>query len=110
MLAVALCLSGCAAPVFTSVAMSQPGDDALDCAALHQQIADNTAAGAAAARADKRTENGNVAKTVGSAIPYVGLLVAATTDLSNQDQVKARALADRNERLAYLAKQKGCTP
>ena len=39
-----------------------------------------------------------------------GILVAATTDLSNQDQVKARALADRNERLAYLAKQKGCTP
>ena len=89
--------------------MSQPGDEDLSCDALQQQIAANTTAGAEFQRRDKQTENGNVAKTIGSAIPYVGILVGATTDLSNEDQVKARALADRNERLENLAKQKGCT-
>jgi hypothetical protein len=36
------------------------------------------------------------------------LALVASTDLSNEEQVKARALADRIERLQYLAKQKGC--
>lgn len=89
--------------------MVQPGDEALSCSDLNKQIADNAAAVAAFQHQDKDVENGNIARGVGSAIPYVGIVVAASTDLSNEEQVKARALADRNERLANLAKQKGCT-
>lgn len=109
-LAAALALGGCATRDYTPVAITQPGDDALGCAAIAQQIADNNAAEAMFIRKDKNTESGNVAKTIGTALPYVGILVGATTDLSNEDQVKARALADRNEHLDYLAKKKGCTP
>jgi hypothetical protein len=109
LLAAALLLGGCATRTYTPVAISQPGDDALSCPVIAQQIADNNAAEAVFVRKDKNAESGNAVKTVGTAIPYVGILVGATMDLSNEDQAKARALADRNEHLAYLAKQKGCT-
>lgn len=109
LVAALVCLCGCAAREVVPVAMAQPGDDALDCAALKRQIADNAAAEAVYVRKDKQVENANIAKGVGSAIPYVGLLIGASSDLSNEEQVKARALADRNERLAYLAKQKRCS-
>ena len=108
LIACAIGMSGCAAREFTAVAMTQPGDDQLTCAALKQQIADNSAAEAKFQSADKEVEQANVAKGIGSAIPYVGIAIAGSTDLSNEEQVKARALADRNQQLAYLAKQKGC--
>jgi hypothetical protein len=108
-LACALCLGACAAREVTPVAMSQPGDDALSCDALAQQIAANETARAVYIRKDKDVENGNIAKGVGSAAPFVGPLIAGSTDLSNEEQVKARALADRNQQLTYLSKQKGCT-
>lgn len=104
-----LLLGGCATHDYTPVAITQAGDSELSCPAIAQQIADNNTAEGAFIRKDKNAEAGNVVKTVGTAIPYVGILVGATMDLSNEDQVKARALADRNEHLAYLAKQKGCT-
>lgn len=104
----ALSLAGCAAREVTPVAMSQPGDDALTCDALNAQIAANSASQAAYEKKDKQVENANVAKGVGGAAPFVGPIIAASTDLSNEEQVKARALADRDEQLKYLAKRKGC--
>jgi hypothetical protein len=108
LIACAIGVSGCAAREFTPVAMSQPGDDELACPALKQQIADNSAAESKFQSADKQVEQENVAKGVGGAIPVAGILIAGSTDLSNEEQVKARALADRNERLEGLARQKGC--
>lgn len=108
MIAGAACLCGCAAKPVTPIAMSQPGDDALDCAAIAQQIATNRTKEEEFVRKDKKVEQQNVAKGVAGVIPGVGLLIESSTDLSNTEQVKARSLADRNERLAYLAKQKGC--
>jgi hypothetical protein len=89
--------------------MEQPGDDALSCAQIRQQIADNTTAEGKFARADRQVENGNTAKVVGSAVPIVGPLIVGSADLSNEEQVKFRALAGRNEHLAFIAKQKGCS-
>lgn len=106
--ACALSLCGCAAREVTPVAMSQPGDDALGCDALAQQISANSAAEAEYQRKDKQVENANIAKGVGSAVPFAGPLIAGSTDLSNEEQVKARSLADRNEQLEYLSKHKGC--
>jgi hypothetical protein len=103
------CLFGCAAREVTPIAISQPGDEQLSCDALKQQIADNSAAEAVYRRKDKQVESGNTAKTAGAAIPVAGLFIAGSIDLSNEEQVKARALADRIEQLQFLAKQKGCT-
>ena len=102
-------LWGCAAKTVTPVSMVQPGDDQLTCAELDKQIADNLKAAEDFMRKDKQTENANVAKNVGGVIPGLGLLLIASTDLSNEEQIKGRAILDRNERLTYLSKQKGCT-
>ena len=104
-----LCLCGCAAREVTPVSMSQAGDEALSCAELQQKIAENDAAARAFLIKDKQVENENVVKGVGSAVPYVGILIGASTDLSNEEQIKARALIDRNEWLTSLSKKKGCT-
>lgn len=108
LLACVLLLCGCAARQVTPIAMSQPGDDALTCDTLSSQIAANDIAEADYRKQDKQVENGNIAKGIGSATPFVGPIIAGSTDLSNEEQVKARSLADRNEQLKYLAKQKGC--
>ncbi len=89
--------------------MSQPGDQDLGCPALNQQIADNTAAAQKFLKRDHQVTEANIAKQVGGAIPIAGLLLIASTDLSNKEQVEARALADRDENLQFLAKQKNCT-
>jgi hypothetical protein len=104
----ALCLGGCAAKQFAEIPISQPGDDQLSCSDIRKEIDANATAQAVFVHKDKQVEAGNTAKTVASATPFVGPLIAGTMDLSNEEQVKARALADRNERLSYLAKQKGC--
>ena len=89
--------------------MSQATDETLTCPQLQRQIADNQSEESRLLVKDKEVERGNVVKGVGSAIPYVGLAIAAQTDLSNEEQVKARALADRNGWLKILVKRKGCT-
>lgn len=108
MLAGALCLCGCAAKPVTPVQMAQPGDESLGCPELRRQIAENRSEAQKYFRKDKNVENGNTAKTVGSAIPGLGILLAASIDLSNVEQIKARAMVDRDERLTFLARQKNC--
>ncbi len=89
--------------------MAQPGDESLSCPELQRQIVENRAEAQKYFRKDKDVENGNTAKTVGSAIPGLGILLAASIDLSNVEQIKARAMVDRDERLTFLARQKNCT-
>jgi len=109
----ALCaciLAGCAAKQVTSVPMTQAGDDQLDCSQLAQQIKSNQNQADYLQKKDQQVSQENVAKNVaGAIIPYAGVLAIASTDLSNEEQVNARALTDRNEELTYLARKKGCT-
>ncbi len=89
--------------------MVQPGDESLTCQGLKQEIEKNTAAAQRFMERDHQVTQANTAKFVGSAIPWVGLLVFASTDLSNKEQVEARALIDRDEHLEFLSKQKHCS-
>lgn len=112
-LAVGFCaaaLSACAAKQYAAVPMEQPGDEQLTCVQLKDQIAANEKAAAEFVKKDKNVENKNVAKGVASVVPVIGILSALSTDLSNEEQVKARSIIDRNERLTFLSKQKGCSP
>jgi hypothetical protein len=102
-------LLGCAAANVTPVHMSQPGDENLSCEALHQEVANNTAAAENFIKRDRKVQDGNIAKGIGGAIPYLGILLAGSTDLSNKEQIQGRALVDRDERLTYLSNQKHCT-
>jgi hypothetical protein len=83
-----LCIAGCAATHVTPVSMTQPGDDHLTCLQLTERIA---------------------AKAAISVVPIAGLLAIASVDLSNEEQVRARSIIDRNERLIILAHSKGCS-
>jgi hypothetical protein len=85
--------------------MTQPGDDQLNCAQIDDEIKRNQAAANDLLQRDKSVETGNVAKGV---LLGGGLLAAMVMDLSNAEQVNARALVDRNERLTLLAKSKAC--
>lgn len=110
LLAGGVCLTGCAARNVVPVAMTQPGDEALDCASLARELAANEASAARFLHQDRQVEQANTARNVGSVIPGVGLLLVLSTDLSNEEQIKARALIDRDEQLRFLAKRKQCTP
>jgi hypothetical protein len=89
--------------------MSQQGDENMNCAQLAQQLNENQAGIDALVRKDKKVREENIAKNVaGAVIPGAGLLLIASTDFSNTEQIRARALMDRNQQLNYLAKQKGC--
>lgn len=103
-------VSSCAAKQFAAMPMEQPGDEQLTCVQLQEQRAANEKAAAAFLAKDETVENKNIAKGVASALPFVGILAALSTDLSNEEQVKARSILDRNERLTFLSKQKGCSP
>lgn len=101
----ALCL-GCAARPVTPVMMSQPGDDALSCEQLDQQIAANRNAAVELVRKDKEVEQGNTAKIVAATVFSVWL--AMSIDLSHEEQIVMRSLYDRNERLVALKQVKSC--
>jgi len=109
-LAAAASLGGCAAKTVIPVQMAQPGDETLDCAALADQIAQNELMASDFVKKDQQVQRLNTARNVGSVIPGLGLLLVMSTDLSNDEQIRGRALVDRDERLRFLAKHKRCTP
>ena len=99
---------GCAARVVVPVAVSQPGDPALDCAQITTEMRANRAAAERYALADKRLEQSNVAAGVASAV--VGWPALLAMDLTREEQIQVRALADRNARLEAMGQGKECLP
>jgi hypothetical protein len=108
-MAAALGFAACAATPAHPVAMTQEGDDQLSCPQIDYELHANAQAAEEQLRKDRSTERANTAKVISTAVPFVGLVTGASIDLSNVEQIKARALLDRNERLTYLARTKGCT-
>lgn len=85
--------------------MAQPGDIDLSCDELETEMLRNAQEAAALAGTDDRIKQENDAKTV------VGVIVAPvllTVDLSDAEQVRYRALWDRNENLGRLRREKEC--
>jgi hypothetical protein len=106
---VILSLAACAARPVEPVSMAQPGDDKLGCQQIAVQITGNRTAVMAFRQQDQQARDGNVAKVaIGSIVPIAGLAALAAVDLSNEEQVKERSMADRNDRLMLLAHSKGC--
>jgi hypothetical protein len=106
---IGLTLAACGTRHVTPVSMSQRGDETLTCSELFEELRVNRSDALRLTARDRNVEQGNVAKNVvGGLLAPIGLLLIATSDLSNEEQVKARSLTDRNERLIYLARTKGC--
>lgn len=77
--------------------MSQAGDEQLSCSQILAERDANLQAAKVFFKKDQDTEVANVFRSL-----------LCCPDLSNDDQVRARALIDRNEKLTYLANTKGC--
>ncbi len=88
--------------------MSQEGDESLNCTELRSEIGRNEVSAEAFIKRDKKVMEENTVKGIGSAIPFLGILLVTSTDLSNKEQIEARALLDRNERLTFLYDKKNC--
>jgi hypothetical protein len=104
--AVVLCLAACAPQAVTPVVISQSTDDQLTCAEIDQQIKSNQLAAAELLHKNKAVQEANTAKVVASAV-FSGW-IALSVDLSHEEQIRMRALSDRNEELLRLKKQKKC--
>jgi hypothetical protein len=99
-------LTNCAARRVDPVAMTQPTDDRLTCSEIDQEMKSNQAEAAELLQKNKEVDQANAAKVVASVV--LSGWFALTVDLSKEEQVKMRALADRNEALALLKANKRC--
>ncbi len=93
-------LAGCGTRKVAPTAMTRDGDETMTCAALVLEIKANREAAAAHFLRDKQVENANAV--------FVILGPSFLVDLSNEEQIKARSLVDRNDRLVLLGRSKGC--
>ena len=103
---VAWTLAGCATKQVTPVSMTQATDDRLTCAEIDQEMKSNQAEAADLLQKNKEVDQANAAKVVASVV--LSGWFALTVDLSKEEQIKMRALADRNEALALLKTKKRC--
>jgi hypothetical protein len=99
-------LASCAARQVSPVAMTQPTDDRLTCPEIDQEMKSNQATAAELLEKNKEVDQANAAKVVASVV--LSGWFALTVDLSHEEQIKMRALADRNEALASLKTNKRC--
>lgn len=99
-------LANCAARQVNPVAMTQPTDDRMTCPQIDQEMKSNQAAAAELLEKNKEVDQANAAKVVASVV--LSGWFALTVDLSHEEQIKMRALADRNEALASLKANRRC--
>ena len=104
--ALALCIAACASRPVTPVAISQSNDAQLTCSELDQQIKSNQLAAVELMQKNKAVQQANTAKIVAAFV--FSEWIAFSVDLSHAEQIEMRALADRNEELQRLKRQKGC--
>lgn len=105
-LALTLPLLACAAREAHPVAISQPGDAELTCEQMAEEIARNEAEALRLAEADKKVVESNIGAGVAGTLIFWPALLA--TDLSNAEQIRLRALRDRNANLERLRGARGC--
>lgn len=99
-------LVSCAARQVTPVAMTQATDDRMTCAEIDREMKSNQAAAAELLEKNQEVNQANAAKVVASVV--LSSWIILSVDLSKEEQIKMRALADRNEALALLKAQRRC--
>ena len=88
------------------VQISQPGDAALECQAIAGLQHENRVQAARLAKLDEGVAMGNaLAVTISKALFWPAVL---GVDMSDVEEIEARALQDRNRRLQEIADAKGC--
>lgn len=100
LVAAAFLLAACPARQITPTALTQPGDAAMDCGALDRAIEATARQAAEMARLDTELERRNIVGAI--------LIGAPAIDLTREEQIQYRALADRTRHLSALKAQKQC--
>lgn len=104
---VALVLAACAGRTPAPISLSQLSDTTATCDAFAAEIAANNARALALAQQQSNTNAKNVGAAVVGVLLFPPLLLAM--DLSGADGVELQALRARNEHIASLMRQRGCT-
>lgn len=104
---------GCSAhePAGSPVSITQLGDEQLTCSEISTQMKANLGDTPDDSYRSHRTitEAVNGVFTGGPAGGVLGAVIAANTaDQTDVNAVNAKSLSDRNQRLAFLARSKGC--
>lgn len=101
-------VAGCQSRQAKPVHVSQAGDQQLECAQLAEMQLQNRLEAARLAKLDEGVALGNaIAMTLSRAWFWPAIF---GVDMSDAEQIEARALQDRNRRLQEIAARKGCAP
>jgi hypothetical protein len=102
-------LPACGTKHVSPVEISQAADDRMTCTEIAQEISRNQATVVAFVQKKQGTDAANAAKVASSLlVPAVGLGLALTIDLSDEERIMVQSLKDRNEALVYMQDKKHC--
>lgn len=99
-------IAACGVRSSNPVSISQPGDKALSCAQIVEQVEANNTLAIEKAGGVQATEDQNVATIAVATVVFWPAMLAI--DLSSSDQIELRALRDRNRSLERLHRTKNC--
>ena len=101
-----LAISACQTRTATPVHLAQPGDDAMSCAQIADERLSNRKQAAKLAKLDEGVALSNAVAVTLSQVWFWPAIMGV--DMSDVEQIEARALMQRNDRLAALSKANGC--
>ncbi len=101
-----LAISACQTRTAMPVHLAQPGDDALSCAEIADERLANRKKAAKLAKLDEGVAISNAFAMTLSQVWFWPAIMGV--DMSDVEEIEARAIEQRNVRLAELAKTNGC--
>lgn len=104
LLAIAACQNRVAEPVH----LAQPTDDRLTCTEIAEKRVENRKQAARLVKLDEGVALSNAFAITLSQVWFWPAIMGV--DMSDVEEIEARALQDRNQRLIAIAKEKSCPP
>lgn len=101
-----LAIGACQTRTATPVHLAQPGDDSLSCVQIADERIANRQKAAKLAKLDEGVALSNAVAVTLSQVWFWPAIMGV--DMSDVEEIEARALKQRNTRLAALAKSNGC--
>lgn len=101
-----LAIAACQTRTATPVHLAQPGDEILSCDAIADERNANRASALKLAKLDEGVAVSNAFAMTLSQVWFWPAIFGV--DMSDVEEIEARALMQRNDRLSGLAQRKGC--
>jgi hypothetical protein len=101
-----LAIGACQTRTATPVHLAQPGDGAMSCSEIAGEMVSNRKQAAKLAKLDEGIALSNAVAMTLSQVWFWPAIMGV--DMSDVEEIEARALMQRNDRLAALAGQRDC--